>query len=413
MSRPIQLSFVKILSFLSLIERSVPHIDNFSLYVPSLDFNPYDVISIQNEAKRMMEFIGLKGYTTTVTPCLTDNGTAGNINLNNSNEVFIEIDNKMRANRRRFKEAVLCVMAHEICHKYLYSHGLYLEETNSNEYCTDLATFFVGFGLLTVNGCYEQYETTNKNTNGSITTTTHTFSTGYLSPQNYLTTHIVVCKIHNIDYLDGVSANMLTYISQMEKRAILSTQLNREAIIEKFKSESSSIANKKREIIILKEYLELKEKELLSEYEKNDSLFNKLVLYGNAVEKLPFAAMHVLNLYQDFTYHSDFENLLENIEPKYHTELSDSLLTLKCPFCGTTSSSKITENGLSIRKCQCGKIFYWDSRMIEYHPEQNTHREPNNSSDVSDNSKGNLNINKDVSGNKFTKWIRSVFVKKK
>ena len=51
--------------------------------------------------------------------------------------------------------------------------------------------------------------------------------------------------------------------------------------------------------------------------------------------------------------------------------------------------------------------------MIEYHPEQNTHREPNNSSDVSDNSKGNLNINKDVSGNKFTKWIRSVFVKKK
>ena len=68
MSRPIQLSFVKILSFLSLIERSVPHIDNFSLYVPSLDFNPYDVISIQNEAKRMMEFIGLKGYTTTVTP---------------------------------------------------------------------------------------------------------------------------------------------------------------------------------------------------------------------------------------------------------------------------------------------------------------------------------------------------------
>lgn len=199
----------------------------------------------------------------------------------------------------------------------------------------------------------------------------------------------------------------------MEKRAILSTQLNREAIIEKFKSESSSIANKKREIIILKEYLELKEKELLSEYEKNDSLFNKLVLYGNAVEKLPFAAMHVLNLYQDFTYHSDFENLLENIEPKYHTELSDSLLTLKCPFCGTTSSSKITENGLSIRKCQCGKIFYWDSRMIEYHPEQNTHREPNNSSDVSDNSKGNLNINKDVSGNKFTKWIRSVFVKKK
>lgn len=404
MSRTVKLSFTKILSYLSLIERSVPNIDNFSLYVPSLDFDPYDVISIQNEAKRMMEFIGLKGYTTIVTPCLTDNGTAGNINLNNSKEVFIEVDNSMRTNRRHFKEAVLCVMAHEICHKYLYSHGFYLKETNENEYCTDLATFFVGFGLLTINGCYEQYETTSKYANGSSATTTHTFSTGYLSPQNYLTAHIVVCKIHNINYLNGVSANMQTYISQIEKRLILSTQLNREAIIEKFKSESNFIANKKREIIILKKYLELKEKELLSDYEKNDSLFNKLILYGNAVEKLPYAAMHVLNLNQEFTYISGLEDFLENIEPKYHTELSENLLTLKCPFCGTISSSKIPENGLSIRKCQCGKIFYWDSRTIESHPEQNPH------SDSNPNSADN---NKDVSNNKLTKWIKSLFDRKK
>lgn len=193
MSKSVQLPLIKILSCLSLIERSVPKIDNFSLYVPSSDFNPYDVISIQNEAKRMMEFIGLKGYTTIVTPCSTDKDIAGNINLNNSTDVFIEIDSSMKANRRNFKEAVLCVMAHEICHKYLYSHGLYLEDTNANEYCTDLATFFVGFGLLTVNGCYEQYKTTKRNIDGSITTTTHTYKTGYLSPQNYLTAHIVVC----------------------------------------------------------------------------------------------------------------------------------------------------------------------------------------------------------------------------
>lgn len=56
----------------------------------------------------MMEFIGLKGYTTIVTPCSTDNGTAGNINLNNSQEVFIEIDGSMQTNRRNFRDAVLC-----------------------------------------------------------------------------------------------------------------------------------------------------------------------------------------------------------------------------------------------------------------------------------------------------------------
>lgn len=402
MSKSVQLPLIKILSCLSLIERSVPKIDNFSLYVPSSDFNPYDVISIQNEAKRMMEFIGLKGYTTIVTPCSTDKDIAGNINLNNSTDVFIEIDSSMQANRRNFKEAVLCVMAHEICHKYLYSHGLYLEDTNANEYCTDLATFFVGFGLLTVNGCYEQYKTTKRNIDGSITTTTHTYKTGYLSPQNYLTAHIVVCKIHNLNHLNGVSATMVNYISQLEQSTILSTQLNRESIIEKFKSESISIANKKREITILKNYLELKERELLSEYEKNDRRFNRLVLYGNAVEKMPYAAMHVLNLHQECSYTSDFEDLLENIESKYHTELSDNLLTLKCPFCGTVSSSKIPENGLSIRKCQCGKVFYWDSRRIESHHKQNTHSTSND----------NVENNKDASENKFTKWIQKLFGRK-
>lgn len=403
MNKSVQLSFVKILSYLSLIERSVPNIDNFSLYVPSLEFNPHDVISIQNEAKRMMEFIGLKGYTTVVTLCSTDNDTAGNINLNNSKEVFVEIDKSMQAKRRNFKEALLCVMAHEICHKYLYSHGLYLEDANANEYCTDLATFFVGFGLLTINGCYEQYKTTTQNIDGSTTTTTHTYSTGYLTPQNYLTAHIAVCKIHNLDYLDGVNTNMRTYISKLEQRYILLTQLNREAIIEKFKSESKPIANKKREITILKHYLELKEKELLSEYEKIDRRFNKLVLYGNAVEKLPFAAMHVLNLPQECIYSSYYEDLLENIESKYHAELNDYLLTLKCPFCGTISSSKIQENGLSIRKCKCGKIFYWDSRSMETYRNQSKQSDPNDSFD---------NI-KEVSGNKFTKWIQNIFSRHK
>ena len=403
MNKSVQLPCIKILSFLSLIERSVPNIDNFSLYVPSLIFNPFDVISIQNEAKRMMEFIGLKGYTTIVTFCSTDNGTAGNINLNNSKEVFIEIDESMQTKRRNFKEAVLCVMAHEICHKYLYYHKLYLDDTNANEYCTDLATFFVGFGLLTINGCYEQYKTTIQNTDGSSTTTTHTYSTGYLTPQNYLTAHIAVCKIHNLDYLAGVSPKMLTYISQLEQRSILSTQLNREAIIEKFKSESESIAKKKREITILKHYLELKENELLSVYEKNDERFNRLVLYGNAVEKLPFAAMHVLNLSQEGTTNPDYEDLLEDIEPKYHAELNDNLLTLKCPFCGAISSSKIQENGLSIRKCQCGKVFYWDSRIIESHRKQSTQ----------DDSRKSFGSNKVVLSNKFTRWVMNIFSRHK
>ena len=332
-----------------------------------------------------MEFIGLKGYTTIVTLCEQTGGTAGNINLNSSNDVFIEIDKSMQINRRNLKEAVLCVMAHEICHKYLYSHGFYLADTNENEYCTDLATFFVGFGLLTINGCYEEYTTNDNNLDGSTTITTHTYRTGYLTPQTYLTAHIAVCKIHNISYLDGVNSNMRIYIADIyrDKIEILSTQLNRESIIEKFKAESKSIANKKREITILKNYLELKEKELLSEYEKKDSLYNRLIVYGNSVEKLPFTAMHVLNIPHKCTDSPNFADLLAKVEPKYYSELNDKLLTIKCPFCGTISSSKIKEEGLSIRRCKCGKVFYWDSRIIE---SQN---------------------------NKFAQWIKNLFSRKK
>ena len=318
--------------------------------------------------------------------CKQTEGIAGNINLNNSTEVRIEIDESMKTNRRNLKEAILCVLAHEICHKYLYSHGFYLEDTNTNEYCTDLATIFVGFGLLTINGCYEEYTTTNINWDGSTTITTHTYSTGYLTPQTYLTAHIAVCKIHNISYLDGVSSNMRIYISQLEKEGILSTKLNRERIIEKFKAESEYIANKMREIITLKYYLELKEKELMSEYEKNDRLFNRLIIYGNSVEKLPFTAMHVLNIPHECTYSSSCIDLLANIEPKYYSKLNDNLLTIKCPFCGTISSSKIEQNGLSIRRCKCGKVFYWDSRIIE--------------------------SQKETLVNKFTHWIKNLFSRK-
>ncbi len=39
----------------------------YPLYQPDINFLSFDVITIQNEAKKMMEFIGLYGYTTLVT----------------------------------------------------------------------------------------------------------------------------------------------------------------------------------------------------------------------------------------------------------------------------------------------------------------------------------------------------------
>lgn len=68
----------------------------------------------------------------------------------------------------------------------------------------------------------------------------------------------------------------------------------------------------------------------------------------------------------------------------------------KCPFCGTISSSKLQKNGLSIRKCQCGKVFYWDSRSMA------TYKEQKGSDEGTDN-------NKNVPSDTSSSWFKRLF----
>lgn len=365
MNEPVELSFLQILSCLSLIERYVPKINNFSLYSPSPTFNANDIISIQNEAKRMMEFIGMKGYTTVVTFCTTDDNTAGNINLNKSNEVFIQISNKLKKERRRYNDAVLSVLAHEIGHKYLYVNGLYLNDNLENEYCTDVATFFVGFGTLTINGCFEEYTSEDRHADGGVTIVKQILRSGYLTLRSYFTVHQIVCKIHNIDFLEGINEYMRFYISPYKNDSIRSTLISREALIKKFKLQSESLANTMREICMMKEYLRIKEKQILSLYEKNDKRFNHLLLNKEAVKEKPYAAMHMLHLSDpEGAEENKLSRFLEFVEPENYELIDNILVNIQCPFCGKISNNKLSERGLKIVKCQCGKIFYWDSRPI-------------------------------------------------
>lgn len=361
MSQSVKLPLVKILSYFSLIERNVPVVDNFSFYTPSISFNPFDTISIQSEARRMMEFIGLRGYTTVVSICSTKKGTAGNINLNDSKDVFIEIDGNMSSTRKYYKEAVLCVLAHEICHKYLYFHRVYLEDSIENEYCTDLATFYVGFGLLTINGCYEEESHTIHFSNGRSETTTRTSSTGYLTPQTYLIAHQIVCKVHGFDCQKGIRSEMYNIISRTHKDSIESTPISREALIEKFKEQSASVAHKKKELTIMKALIAQKEKELYEEYKRIDNDFSKLILFKNSAEIMPFSTMNVLHRASKKLESTEFSWFIPFINSKYHSLLESKLLEVTCPFCGVVASTPLKEHNQSIRKCQCGKVFYWDS----------------------------------------------------
>ena len=93
-------------------------------------------------------------------------------------------------------------MAHEICHKVLYINGVYYPNNAiENELLTDLATVYVGFGKLSLNGCYHRKEEkTQKYQNGDLVTITktHVHTIGYLSLRQFAVAYNYVCSCYGI-----------------------------------------------------------------------------------------------------------------------------------------------------------------------------------------------------------------------
>ena len=126
----------------------------------------------------MLKHIGLNNYLATITYENTIKGTAGYINLNYEKDVWITID---KYGKHR-KKSVLAVMAHEVCHKFLFVNGIHFAQPFGDilEWYTDLATIYVGFATLTLNGCkiHSSYKFHDK-------VTTVIYLTGYLEKSNY------------------------------------------------------------------------------------------------------------------------------------------------------------------------------------------------------------------------------------
>lgn len=180
----INLSESEILSRFSHMEEKFPRREGRN-YFPSLDFhlNYYDDRkgAIREEANKMIEFVGLGTYRSNVVFTKLD-GAAGNIVLNDNMIAEITIDEDV-ANSL---DAVMATLAHEICHKVLHKHGIYFKlfVEQENEVYADLATFYVGFGDLTMKG----YKIDN-----------HLM--GYLTPETYAMAYVLMTVINqNVEY---------------------------------------------------------------------------------------------------------------------------------------------------------------------------------------------------------------------
>lgn len=268
-----------ILSCLALVEKYIPRKATMPEYSPSADYNISDILPIQKEAENMMKYVGLEDYHVKISIVRKPLGTAGSINLNHDKEVPIEIDQRI-IGRPKGYYTILGVLAHEICHKLLFTHGLYLTDTSRNEICTDLATIYVGFGKLTLNGCYDR-------------TKDFQFSTGYLTPQSYLLAFHIMLRSYGLnpdsedfgfpdDYQYAVN-----FAENFKKYSV-------DEIKETFVKQSETLAKNRRNVVILQGLLDQLLCDMNEGYKQLDNRFRDLILPSGDTEEKPLSTFYAM-----------------------------------------------------------------------------------------------------------------------
>lgn len=362
-----------ILSCLALVEQYIPKYEEMLCYTPSADFNPYDSRSLHYEAERMMGFVGLRDIKVTISYVMTEESRAGDISLNDKKEICININSNILM-RGKSKQLVLAILAHEICHKLLYMRGLVMSDTMRNEICTDLATIYVGFGLLTIHGCIEEktkYISYN-------TVSTEIYRVGYLTPRSYILAYIIVARSFGLmDSQLGIVPDgefLKQQFNLAKKDAIKFKTYSYDDVKKLFVEQSKTIARNKRNIIILQYLLKRMEKEMESCYKQLDSRFNRLILGDGGLVTNPIAALYAMRSKPEIVANAPNDRKISRITKKIYKclkyvdkeELENTTRFIACPMCGQKSNIALNENCCSIQKCKnCGKMFYWDASL--YH----------------------------------------------
>ena len=169
-------------------------------------FNANDHSEVQVAAKKIAHHLGMKNMTFIISYAIQKENTAGHIHLDHGNDVFIEISVELKNDH----EAVLSVLAHEICHKYLHKYNLKLFPEFENEILTDTATIFTGLGKLTLNGCEKHHFSQSDNFDGSKTKTQKSQKLGYLNKSQFAFLYKICSTIHGIDD-DDMFRNLTTH----------------------------------------------------------------------------------------------------------------------------------------------------------------------------------------------------------
>ena len=366
----IRLSDKEIFDKLSLLDKVLKK-ESHKIYNPSFMFNSTDAVSVNKEARKMMDFVGLANYTAVITYSKTGINEGGNIELDNSKEVYIDISSDLLDDRNR----VLAVMAHEICHKVLFVNGIYYSSPIpqiENEKLTDLATIYVGFDGLTLDGCYNMYTTDSMN-QGHMTTTTHTVETGYLTLDTFARAHVIVCARYGVSPITGgMNAYALDAVSAAQNNSYKRPSIQELKDLQKHIQENG--AEQMNLLLIIEDAIDKMKKDVINSHINfYDELFAPIDYTNNTI-KDQFQIIEAFSKYR--YYHPGYIAnkrkeylrkmivlLKECIETNYTV-----LLDIKCPHCGYMKKNALKENKSVYLRCpNCGYYFLWNANIIELH----------------------------------------------
>lgn len=371
------LSEETILSKLVLIEKYL-HKNHLVFYEPSNTFDSHDIIAVQREATLMMNFVGLSKYTAVVTFVNAKQNQGGNIELDNSENAFIQVNKNYQGDDNK----VLGILSHEICHKLLFVNGLFSPVEIENEILTDLATIYVGFGKLSLNGCYNRKEKNKWNVEWEWGTVEikkdnnlEIQKLGYLSLSQFSVAYNIMCKLHDIpkkEKLQGLTKFASKQVSSTMLYSSIS-QIDRKTLKNRLREIQQTDAQVENAIIIIEGLITQLQTTLKQHHNK---YHQEMVLPFNLGQESdlldnPLAANEILNKYRKYVNSLKEQNIvLQRFIRQYPindknnsiAEITPNLLNIECPHCGDKKMGALNEYKEIFLKCKkCGYLFLWDA----------------------------------------------------
>ena len=360
----VNISKYSIISTLALIESKLPFI-NHSFYKVSENFQSSDLISLHKEASNIFNYLGLYDYTVLVSFVKMDQ-SAGDIELNNNSDktVYININETYKYNNA----AVLCILAHEICHKLLYVNNLYIPNMRlENEVRTDLATIITGLGKLTLNGCINTRVSKKHISKDMI---------GYLSDKQFAEAYYYVYSSRGISttqMLDGVNYKISEYIENLIKEHSYSdgNQYTTSYLIKQIQDKEASLLYYLKYLSYICEHIN----HFVRQSIKNKFTFissKELNIYNN---ERPISLLYTHTCIKEhFNNEANFQYLIDKIEQFMHdiynrTESIESYTNpTTCPLCGYNNNNLAEKD--SVYRCpKCHHLFYNKTSLFKYNCE--------------------------------------------